>query len=137
VAAVGNESQRDVDPRYRITVAPPAAAELFLSVAAVDRKPDSQQAPYAVTSFSNTGARLAAPGVDIMSAKLGGGLAIMSGTSMAAPHVAGIAALWAEKLMKQGIPFRATRVIDEIERSTDRLPYLDPDDVGLGLVQAP
>jgi subtilisin family serine protease len=137
VAAAGNESQRDVDPRYRITVAPPAAAELFLSVAALQKMPEGQQATYAVAAFSNTGARLAAPGVDIVSARLGGGLASMSGTSMATPHVAGVAALWAEKLMKQGIPFRATRVISEIERSALRLPYLDPDDVGLGLVQAP
>jgi subtilisin family serine protease len=137
VAAAGNESQRDVDPKYRITVAPPAAAELFLSVAALERRPDGQQPPYAVASFSNTGARLAAPGVDIVSAKLGGGLAVMSGTSMATPHVAGVAALWAEKLMKQGIPFRATSVIGEIEGSVARLPYLDPDDVGRGLVQAP
>src|SRR5262249_15571769 len=34
VAAAGNESQRDLNPQYRITVAPPAAADLFLSVAA-------------------------------------------------------------------------------------------------------
>lgn len=137
VAAAGNESQRDVDPRYRVTVAPPAAAELFLSVAALAKLPDGQQATYRVAPFSNTGARLAAPGVDIVSAKLGGGLAVMSGTSMATPHVAGVAALWAERLMKQGIPFRATGVIDEIVRSSARLTYLDPDDVGLGLVQAP
>ncbi len=137
VAAAGNESQRDVDPRYRVTVAPPAAAELFLSVAALAKLQDGQQATYRVAPFSNTGARLAAPGVDNVSAKLGGGLAFMSGTSMATPHVAGVAALWAESLMKQGIPFRATSVIDKILWSAARLPYLDPDDVGLGLVQAP
>ena len=137
VAASGNESQRDVRPEYRITVAPPAAAEDFLAVAALGQSHDPNQSGYSIAPFSNTGARVAAPGVEIWSAKLGGGLCVMSGTSMATPHVAGVAALWAEKMMRQGIPFRATRVIDQLERSTMAIPYLDSDDVGLGLVQAP
>ncbi|MFD7260617.1 S8 family peptidase [Streptomyces sp. NPDC059874] len=47
------------------------------------------------TSFSNYGAcvSLYAPGEQIASAKLGGGAIALNGTSMAAPHVAGVAAL--------------------------------------------
>ena len=45
--------------------------------------------------FSNYGEKieLAAPGVDIKSTVPGGGYGLMSGTSQAAPHVAGVAAL--------------------------------------------
>ena len=47
-------------------------------------------------SFSNYGScvDIWAPGVSITSLKLGGGTAIMSGTSMASPHVGGAAALY-------------------------------------------
>lgn len=37
---------------------------------------------------------IAAPGVSIPSTRMGGGTALMSGTSMATPHVAGVAALY-------------------------------------------
>ena len=52
VAAAGNDSRRQQDERYRIMVSPPAAAEQFVSVAAVAQTGDSG-GPYAIAPFSN------------------------------------------------------------------------------------
>ncbi len=131
-AAAGNESHR---PDYSITVAPPAAAEFFVSVCAV--APGKDGAPYETAPFSNDGARFAAPGVHIWSAKKGGGLKLDSGTSMATPHVAGVAARWAEKLMQEE-KFRADRVIDMLELSARKLaPHVPVSDARHGMVQGP
>jgi len=135
VAAAGNESQREVRPDFEVSVSPPAAAEGVISVAALGEASDG----LSVANFSNTDASLSAPGVDVISANVKGGLQTMSGTSMATPHVAGVAALWGEYLLKRN-SFDSFRLVGKLsgEATTAGLrDGFDPFDIGAGLVQAP
>ncbi|MCB1882751.1 MAG: S8 family serine peptidase [Geminicoccaceae bacterium] len=62
-------------------------------VGAVDRKGKAPSWSNRATSLSEAGVMLMAPGVDVTGLDLKGGLARDSGTSFAAPHVAGAAAV--------------------------------------------
>jgi len=130
VAAAGNESKRRLNPDHTIAVSPPAVGEGVVAVAAVDRA-------FHVAEFSNTGAMLAAPGVDVLSANIGGGVVSMSGTSMAAPHVAGVAALWFEFLADTGGRITMDIVTRRLVTHAKNIPGASEGDVGNGFVQAP
>lgn len=138
IAAAGNESRLDENAEWSIGVSPPAVSEGFISVAALGQSPTG----LVIAPFSNFGAAVSAPGVDIVSAKVGTakGLARMSGTSMAAPHVAGLAALWGERQLKElgrvAYLQLSASVIASAAIKGLRTGY-DPVAVGGGLVQAP
>lgn len=143
VAAAGNESR---SPRYQIAVSPPAVADGIISVAALGKK---ETGKLAVPSFSNIGANVAAPGVSITSAAAGqvdpssghsGGLITMSGTSMAAPCVAGVTALWAEKILSSNGILNPLNLTAQLIASATTSPLeagFTPISVGTGLVRAP
>ena len=135
VAASGNESDRFGVSPFVLEAAYPAATEDFLSVAALEETGD-ESLPYRVATFSNAGAKMAGPGVRIVSSVPGGGLGVKSGTSMATPHISGVAALWAQKIMLGGA-FSADRVLDKLKSSAQVPPGLDEADVGFGIPQAP
>jgi subtilisin family serine protease len=138
IAAAGNESRRQVDSRFEIAASLPAAAEGVISVGALQRGGGGK---LGVTSFSNTFPQISAPGLGILSAWPGGGLRELSGTSMACPHVAGVASLWWEELRKAGTVIPSANSVAARLLATARANVfeadLDPADRGAGLVTAP
>ncbi|MEE1740512.1 S8 family serine peptidase [Streptomyces sp. BE147] len=101
VVAAGNDSADACDVS-------PAGAGRVVTVGATDDG-DRQ------TAFSNWGTclELYAPGQGIVSAGLGGGSVALDGTSMASPHVAGVAALHKEADPAMSPETLAKRLADE------------------------
>ncbi len=130
IAAAGNDSNR-ASGRI-VPVARPANCPSIMAVAALDSQ-------LRIANFSNRGINpeggqvdIAAPGVGVYSSWLmPTQYRTISGTSMATPHVAGIAALYAET---SGL--RGQELWNYLTQTARRLP-LASEDVGTGLIQAP
>jgi subtilisin family serine protease len=133
VAASGNESER---PSFEIAVAPPAASTGIIAVGALEQSAEG----LSTARFSNNQVDIAAPGVDVVSAIPGGGLGSKSGTSMATPHVAGVAALWAQRQLNTTGEVKSQRLVARLIASgsmNSLVSDAEAEDVGTGIVQAP
>lgn len=133
VAASGNGSERGTSDHYVMPALLPSAADGVLAVGALGKG----QHGLNVAEFSNSLVDVCGPGVDVTSARPGGGTIMKSGTSMACPHVAGVAALWWQSLAASA----SSKTVGANLISSAKLDGLAPgyshSDVGSGMVQAP
>ena len=131
VAAAGNSSSR---PDLILPVGGPADCPSIMAVAAVDS--DMQIATFSDAGINANGGEvnIAAPGVKVLSSfPMPTGHRLLSGTSMATPHVAGIAALYAQA----NPTARGKKLWDLVVNAASALGQLGARDVGRGMVQAP
>ncbi|WP_276966503.1 S8 family serine peptidase [Chryseobacterium sp.] len=135
IAAAGNDSNR---PQIPQPVSMPANSKSIMAVGAIDSQ-------MKIARFSNAGLNpstggninVCAPGVDIISsypknAKNKRNLYYsMSGTSMAAPHVSGLAALYMEQFPDKS----AKEIWELIEKKARPIEGIKYRDIGNGLIQ--
>ncbi|WP_077413770.1 S8 family peptidase [Chryseobacterium sp. JV274] len=135
IAAAGNDSSR---PQIPQPVSMPANSKSIMAVGAIDSQ-------LKIARFSNAGINpstggninVCAPGVDIVSAypknaKNKNNLYYsMSGTSMAAPHVSGLAALYMEQFPDKS----AKEIWELIEKKARPIEGIKYRDIGNGLIQ--
>jgi subtilisin family serine protease len=128
VAAAGNSSRRRTG--FIAPVENPAAAPSILAVAAIDSR--RKIADFSCGQRDFAAVDIAAPGVDVYSCVTNGQHARYSGTSMAAPHVAAVAAV----LASRSPSLRGSALWQALVSGGELLPGLPPTDVGAGLAVA-
>ena len=142
VVAAGNEDNATASPQFagKFNIRHPGAARRVITVGALDKAKQlanfssigpgsgrlSPGSPIRLTKPDVSG-----PGVAIVSTVPGGGFASFNGTSMASPHVAGVAAL----VMQKNPTARPMMVKKLLEETCEPVPFR-PNEAGYGLVNA-
>jgi serine protease AprX len=134
VKSAGNKGIEKPGPG---SITPPADARGDVIVVGASARDDTSVLPLSSrgpTSDERPKPDILAPGDFIMSAQPGGGYRKARGTSMAAPHVAGIAALILERYPKLQ-PMQIKRILMQSAKKLDSSEF-DENAQGMGLVDA-
>lgn len=127
VAAAGNNANRPFNLGF---VESPANCQTVLAVGGIDRYLNMYAGSGRSVQVSGGYIDVVGPAVDVYSS-MSGSYGFKTGTSMATPHVAGIAALWHQKTGQTGV---SLALLLHQSAKPLNLPSLD---VGKGLAQAP
>ncbi len=134
VKSAGNEGTKRPGPG---SITLPADARGDVIVVGASSRDSTRVMPFSSrgpTSDERPKPDILAPGESIMSAKRGGGYTRQSGTSMASPHIAGIAALILEQFPELQ-PLQVKRILMQSAKKLDTSQF-DENAQGIGLVDA-
>ncbi len=134
VKSAGNEGTKRPGPG---SITLPADARGDVIVVGASSRDSTRVMPFSSrgpTRDERSKPDILAPGEQIMSAKPGGGYVRQSGTSMASPHIAGIAALILERYPKLQ-PLQVKRILMQSAKKLDASQF-DENAQGMGLVDA-
>ncbi|MEB3311380.1 MAG: S8 family serine peptidase [Snowella sp.] len=130
IAAAGNHRLEGAPPIK--TVGQPANSPSIMAVGAIDNRLNLYSGSCRSGTGSGGNVDIVGPGVSVYSSLLNGRNGNDTGTSMATPHVAGIAALYAEATGQRGWDLWRLLISNTLPLSA-----LLSVDVGSGLVQSP